>query len=482
MTRFRLAIPDALALAAVLALAGACEEEPRRQIAEAFDETLLSGCSMTEKGKLFPQGFLWGAATSSHQIEGDNQTNDWWEWEKRGLTPDHSGKACESYLRFEEDFDLAKSMHHNAHRFSLEWSRLEPEEGRWNHEAIEHYRKIVRALKDRGLEPVVTLNHFTLPRWVAHQGGWENPQITEWFLRFSRHAVRNLGADVRFWVTVNEQNVMTFKGYLEREWPPGKRSIISALKVTRHVARAHSAVYHMIHQTYASLGWQRPWVGLAHHFMCCEPQRAASPWDRIAAGFRRFMNNDLFMRLVWRSRWSLLAFCFGLHGEERALDFIGVNYYFREIIRGKKKRDGWLALVGDVAREDERYVHAEHNDLGWEVYPDGIQWVLKDLHRKFHLPLLITENGICTTNEEQRKRFIYRHLHGILECIESGVHVLGYLHWSLLDNFEWAIGYAPKFGLVNVDFKTQKRTAKDSAWYYAEICRENALPPELPSS
>jgi len=287
---------------------------------------------------------------------------------------------------------------------------------------------------------------------------------------------RALGTEVKYWVTINEANVLVHKGYIEGGWPPGKCSIYSALKAIQNMAKAHVRVYQMIHQTYASLGWTRPSVGIAHHFMFIEPSRKKSVLDRVAASMRRFINNDFFLRLIYHGTGDGLALVLGLGGQKKALDFVGINYYMREIIQKSSQAKGLLSLVGDVDHDDPRYVNSEHNDLTWEVYPPGIGHVIRSIQKKYRLPVMITENGICTHDEEQRRRFLCNHLKEILECIKDGAGVLGYMHWSLLDNFEWSIGYSPKFGLVHVDFDTQKRTLKKAASTYAQICRENALP------
>ncbi len=421
----------------------------------------------------FPQGFLWGAATSSHQIEGGNRFNDWWDWEDRGRATERSGRACGSWERYEEDFDLAKSFGHNAHRLSIEWSRVQPEEGRWDDEAVRHYQDVLKALKARGLEPVVTLHHFTLPLWFSKIGGWENPKAAEYFAAYTRVMVRALGPDIRFWITFNEMNVMTFKGYLEGAWPPGKRSILSGWLAARHLVQAAYRSYEVIHAEYRKQAWPACRVGVAQHLMCTQ---ASDPWkagDRRAAAFRKFFNNDFFLRLLIGRPHDWLVILAGCSGKGRAMDFIGVNYYFREVVRAAGQKTLWESLIGEVDRNHEAYRTGEKNDLGWAVYPEGMRQVVLEAHRAYGLPLLITENGICTHDEEQRARFIQDHLSALRAAMREGAEVMGYLYWSLLDNFEWSIGYSPKFGLIAVDRETLARTPKASARSYGDIIRAN---------
>ncbi len=423
--------------------------------------------------KNFPPGFLWGSATSSHQVEGDNRLNDWWDWELAGKSAEPSGKACDSYVRYEEDFEIARSLNHNAHRFSIEWSRIEPEEGKWDEAALAHYRGLVRALRARGMEPVATLHHFTNPRWLAAKGDWDNPAVVPLFLRYCRKVVEALGEDVRYWITINEPMVFVYHGYVAKFWPPGKSSHRSAYHATRHMAQAHCAVYDAIHAIYGERGWKHPMVSVAHAMQVYEP--AHSNWrDRIAVALRRALNNRLFLKLVHHDASYWPARLFGLGGRKRSLDFIGLNYYFREIITAGKSPWTLLGFTGETCRSDDRYTAAEKSDLDWEIYPEGIHQVLMEF-KPFGLSVLIIENGICTSNEDLRRRFIRDHLRQILRAIDDGVRVTGYHYWSLLDNFEWSFGFKPRFGLVHVDFSSQKRTVKESARYYAQICRENRL-------
>jgi len=426
----------------------------------------------------FPSGFLWGAATSSHQIEGQNVLSDWWQWELEGKTAEPSGDACDSYRRFEEDFDLARTMGHNAHRFSIEWSRVEPREGEWDEHAIAHYREVVAALKARGIEPLVTLHHFTNPSWMAAKGGWENPQAPKWFARFAVKIAETIGHDVRWWMTINEPMVFIYHGYLSGWWTPGKKSFIASLRATARMAQAHCLAYAALHEVYRKNAWAKPRVGLAHAMHVYAP-RTNSLRDRLAVFLRFTMNNRLFLRLVQHTDLYLPAYLFGTGGPKQTLDFIGLNYYFREILDASGAFKGWMSLTGEPCKTDPRYAKAEKSDLDWEIYPEGIYDMLIELKR-YGVPLMVTENGICTSDDNLRARFIYGHLQQVRRAIENGAPVVGFQYWSLLDNFEWAFGFKPRFGLVHVDYATQKRTIKPSGDYYARICKTGELPAEAP--
>jgi beta-glucosidase len=409
----------------------------------------------------FPSGFLWGAATSSHQVEGKNRWNDWWEYEESGRLPYRSGEACRHYKLYEQDFDLAQSWGHNAHRFSLEWSRIEPIQGEWNADAVEHYRSVIAALRRRGLEPVVTLHHFTNPAWFAHGGGWLRRDSTTLFARYVTHVVEKLGSDVRYWVTINEPTVYVMQGYINGEWPPRlKSSWIKAVIAFRNLARAHVAAYRVLHSFRHDI-----MVGFAHSaplFVPCNPGRKR---DRLASSVRDLILNRAFFYLIGARHNDMLR-------RTQYLDFIGVNYYTRSIIRSA----GWgmRALLGRVCRLSHHSDRGTISDIGWEVYPRGLQIVLERFSR-FGIPLLVTENGIATNDENLRRDFLMQHLVSLSKALGSGVNVIGYLYWTLMDNYEWAMGTAPHFGLSAVDYKTQERRPRPCIEDFSRVCRENRM-------
>ena len=415
----------------------------------------------------FPDGFLWGAATSAHQVEGQCDNNDWWAWEEAGRVPQRSGAACDHYHRFREDFDLARSLHHNAHRFSLEWSRIEPEEGRFSDRALSHYRDVLNALARRGIEPVVTLLHYTLPRWLAERGGWENPAIEALFERFVRRVVHDYRDLARRWITINEPVVAVYKGYMAGEWPPGKRSVPVALAAVRRMLRAHVRAYHAIHDLQPEAS-----VGVAQHMLALS---VCDPWslrDRLSTAARDFLMNYLFLDALDTGTLRVPGLFWERLPTDRTLDFIGLNYYTRDFVRnGGFDLPG---LLGNACSLDHHQQVGKRTSLGWEVYPEGLGRFLEGL-RRFRLPILITENGISTDDDGDRWIFMVLHLWQVARAITAGVPVTGYLHWSLLDNFEWADGTRARFGLIEVDYATQHRTVRESARRLAGIIARNQL-------
>jgi beta-glucosidase len=395
--------------------------------------------------------FLFGASTASHQVEG-NTHNDWTKWERHKAKkhvrraikkswPDYildrfpnplqeenyiSGRACDHYHRFREDFDIAKSLGHNAHRFSIEWSRIEPEEGKFDEREITHYHDVVAALRERGMEPFVTLWHYTLPVWLARKGGVMSKKFPEYFARYARHVARAL-KDVSFWITVNEPEVFDVCSYYKGIRPPEKKSLVLFCRSMFHIVRAHRAAYRSIKNIMPESR-----IGAAMHIS----------WFESSGGWA----NDF---LKWLADCGNFYF---LNRTAKYSDFIGFNHY------GHNRID-W----GFNKNENE-----ETSDVGWEIYPESIYQVLKQL-QKYHLPIYITENGLADARDIKRESFIVHYLAYVKKAIDEGVDVRGYLHWSLLDNFEWDSGFWPRFGLVEVDYHTLERRVRPSSFAYKKI-------------
>ena len=405
----------------------------------------------------FPPGFLFGAATSAHQVEG-NALNQWSEWELKNAdrlaqeaatkswppeilarTPSPlqkenyiSASACDHYNRFEEDFDIAKTLGHNAHRFSIEWSRIEPSEGHFDETAIDHYRKVVRAIRNRGMEPMITLWHWTNPLWLQAQGGVLAKKFPTCFARYARRMAQELGTDANLWMTLNEPTSVIINGYMRGLWPPQKKSMWHAWRAAHNLARAHRMGYAAIHEMLVSAE-----VGFGHVMSFIEP--FSSSWkDRLAAKALDYFLNVYFLHLT-----------------KRAYDYLAIQYYFHEKVQFPHTRRNENAVV---------------SDMGWEVYPEGIYHLIMSL-KKYAKPIYITENGLADADDSRRPAFIENHLRMILRAIAEGAFVRGYFHWSLLDNFEWDKGFWPRFGLVAVDYQTHTRTIRPSALRYAEIIR-----------
>jgi len=417
----------------------------------------------------FPKDFLWGAATSSHQVEGNNTNNDWWQWEQHIPLKMRSGQACDEWNRFEEDFQLAQTLGLTAYRFSLEWSRIEPAPGQFDASALDRYREMIRSLRSKGIEPVVTLNHFTIPIWLVSRGGWLSDDSPEFFAQYVQKAIEALGEDVHYWITINEPAVYTYKSYMIGQWPPGKKSAKEAFRVVQNLANAHVLAYGKIKEVYARKGWKEPMVGVAQQALIFAPC-SGSLRDRLSARLRDRAINHLFIQALIRGRARIFGIFSMRLPRAGTLDFIGLNYYTREFVRNR----GFLLsdILGDECVPED--IRGKRNCLGWEIYPQGLYTFIKAFS-KYKLPILISENGICTNDDTERSEFIGEHLKAVALAMKEGAPVIGYLYWSLLDNYEWAAGFAPRFGLIEVDYATQGRKIRESARKYEEIIRSGKL-------
>jgi beta-glucosidase len=401
----------------------------------------------------FPEGFLWGSGTSAHQVEGGNRNNDWWAFEHAGHIRDGevSGEACDQWHRFREDLRLAADLGHQAHKISVEWSRIEKEPGVFDEDALAHYAEVLHTMRDLGIKSFVTLHHFTSPLWLEAIGCWESAEAVQRFASFSKVVAERLGDLVDAWITVNEPMLLAAFGYVEGYWPPRRKSLGAGLRAARNLAAAHNAAYDAVKSV-------RPdaVVGVAVNSTVFELSAQHALWERFFVTPADWFGN----------RWYLDR-CRG------RLDFVGLQYYSRTTIR--------QLLFGDPTAGPLSGDELPVTDLGWAIYPEGMRKVVKQAWRRYKVPLYITENGLADAEDVIRKVFIHDHLKCLHAAIEEGADVRGYFHWSLIDNFEWREGFWPRFGLVAVDYATQERTVRDSARYYAMICRENGLEVADPS-
>ncbi|MBI4862276.1 MAG: glycoside hydrolase family 1 protein [Candidatus Riflebacteria bacterium] len=428
----------------------------------------------------FPAGFLWGTATAAHQVEGGNSGNTWWDWEqvpghiKNG---DKSGLAADHWNRFASDLDLARAINCNAYRFSVEWSRIEPADGVFDQAAIGHYREVLAACRQRRLTPMVTLFHFTLPRWIGALGGFESPVVVDRFARFSRRMGQELGDLVDLWCTENEPVVYALASYGNGVFPPGKTDVGVALRVYARLIEAHGKAYRALHDSdrIDADGDGRPaLVGIAKHLRVFDPYSPYSTPDILAARALDQLFNRVFFHACTRGEARISGPAPGapvesIHdlGLRGTMDYIGVNYYSRDIV----KFNPASPLMADLTVNQG----SPTSDLGWEIYPEGIYRTLMSLKR-YNLPVFITENGVADGPDKLRKAFIRDHLHWIAQAISDGVDVRGYFHWSLMDNFEWAEGFWPRFGLYRVDYGTQARTLTEGGRFFSEVAGKNVLP------
>jgi beta-glucosidase len=424
----------------------------------------------------FPPGFLWGTASASHQVEGGNTNNQWAAFENQPGAIWHDDKialACDWWQNAEQDFDRMAGLGLNAHRLSLEWSRIEPEPGRFDHTAIARYREMLDGLLSRGMTPLVTLHHFTEPLWFTRMGGWENGASIALFRRYAEFATRALGDLCDFWATINEPLVYITLGWFSGIWPPSKKNFPLAMRVMRHLLFAHAEAYHAIHAHQPQAR-----VGYAKHVRLFTGLRPNNRLDRYAAGLRRWLfehiwvaaTDDGWLRppLSINRRDSRLA---------KTIDYIGLNYYTRDYIR-------FGLNPSQLFGEPEYLPSAEHSDSGRDgpfsqFDPEGLYQVCQEVHRfRPDLPIYITENGLPDWNDDQRSRWLVAHLSELQRAIVSGCDVRGYFHWTLTDNFEWAEGWGLRFGLFALDPATQARTSRPSATVYAAIAQANGIPME----
>lgn len=394
------------------------------------------------------RGFLWGAATAAHQVEGGNRWNDWWPLEESGRLPHRSGEACRHFELYESDFDLARSLGHNAHRLSIEWSRIEPADGEMSDDALGHYGDVIAALCSRGLEPLVTLQHFTLPAWLAARGGWLAPDAVARYARYVDAVARALSSQVRHWITVNEPTVYAKHAYVSCDWPPcGRRSWHAALRALQRLGQAHTRAFEILHRHRADA-----MVGLAHSAPYVVPCNPADGRDRLAARIRDTALNDIPFRL------------FGRPARE-VLDFIGINYYARQVVRASG-----LAPFGRECTENHHGERRAFSALGWEIHPPGLAAVLQRFSRH-GVPLIVTENGIASRDENERTRYLTKHVGSLHQARAAGIDVRGYFYWTLMDNYEWTAGRDVQFGLCATDFATQERRPRPAALAFRELVR-----------
>jgi beta-glucosidase len=410
--------------------------------------------------KKFPEGFLWGVSTSAHQVEGGTN-NQWDRWEKANAhrlkmqaelrfastVPNwkhvrHQAENLDNYIAanaddfwklYEQDFDIAQSLGINTFRFSLEWSRIEPRKGEFDASAIKHYQTMVHELKKRGMEPFVTLWHWTVPLWFEDAGGWTNRDAAEQFARFVEYVGRELKG-VRFWLTLNEPDVYTANSFLIGTWPPQERNFYHGLKVRRHLLQAHRQAFTILKSINPDFQ-----IGLS---------------EQITYYEGRGLRGKLFQKIGER----LDSYFY--RKADGCLDFIGLQQY-------QNVRFGYRRKTKDMLQ----------TDMGWWQNPTALYAVTLRLAR-YRLPIYVTEHGLPDAHDKWRSDYIRRSLLALRQAIDEGADVRGYIHWSLLDNFEWAHGFWPRFGLVAVDRKSLKRSVRASAQAYAEIVRENGVEEE----
>jgi beta-glucosidase len=408
----------------------------------------------------FPKDFYWGVSTASHQVEGGTE-NQWSVWElanatelaktaeakyghlpnweevkKRAQNPSNyiSGKGIDHYHRYEHDFDIAKKMNINAFRFGIEWSRIEPEPGQWDDAAIEHYRDYINQLHERNIEPFLNIWHWTVPIWFEDLGGFTKRRNLKYFYRFVQRIIEEYGKDIHYVITLNEPNVYTSFSFMNKEWPPQEHNIPKAVAVYFNLVKAHKKSYKIIKRLSPHIQ-----IGIASQLANVQAKRPHNVIDGIVTKIMRYAWNWWFLRRVRRQQ-----------------DFIGINYYFTDYYRYFKRDDPKVPL----------------SDVGWYMEPEGLYPLLIRTWAHHKKPIFVTENGVADEHDQYRQWWLQETIIAMERAISEGVDIAGYFHWSLFDNFEWAFGWWPKFGLVAVDRKNDmKREVRDSGHWYAAFIK-----------
>jgi beta-glucosidase len=417
----------------------------------------------------FPKGFLWGTATSSHQVEGNNTNNNWYKWEQEVHTRGKAGLACDWWGgRWKEDFDRAADAGQNAHRLSVEWSRIQPAPDRWDEEALERYRLMLRGLRERGMTPMVTLHHFTDPLWLGEKGGWVSESVVPLFEKFARKVVEALKEYCSLWCTINEPNIYVLQAFMTGEYPPGRGNLKQVESAEANLLRAHAAAYHAIHKIQPEAR-----VGFAHHH---RPMVPRYPWflldvlernihfRAVNMAFPSGINTGVMLSPTGRVR---------IPQAKGTQDFFGLNYYSQDTVAFDLRQPG--EFFG-------RRYYPKGSDIsegGMNVNdPPGlfrsIKWALQ-----FKVPILITENGIDDDKDTLRPRYMAGHIHQVWRAVNFNWPVKGFFWWSQVDNFEWDLAWTKRFGLWELDPETQMRRKRPSADLYAAICKENGLTSEM---
>jgi len=406
---------------------------------------------------------LLGTASAATQVEGGKLSHSWTDWSRRGHIRDGSTptRACDHYARWEEDDSLMVELGMQIARIGVEWARVEPAEGVYDEEAIAHYVREVEWLNAHGIKPLVTLHHFTNPMWFENKGAFEKKENIFCFIAFVEKMVTAFGARVNEYVTINEPNVYAVNGYFFGIWPPGVKSLPRTIRVMNVLAETHIIAYGLIHALHRKLGVAGSRVSFANHMRVFEPQTPGNPVHRFFAGAMERLFQGSLSKAMMTGRFAFPLRNLMHAPTGRYCDFIAVNYYTRSTVSGLK----------DGVRKG-----APVNDLGWEIYPEGIVKCIKKLYAVRPLPVYVTENGTCDNQDTFRCRYLYDHLKALCQ---SDLPVERYYHWCFTDNFEWAEGESARFGLVHVDYDTQKRTVKRSGYFFRDVIAAHGVTGEL---
>ena len=409
------------------------------------------------------EGLLLGVSTAATQIEGGDVNSNWNDWYRQGKIKDGTDPATgnDHWEKWEEDVALMAQMGIQIYRFGIEWARLCPEPGKVNEEAVARYRQEMECLKAHGIQPLMTLHHFTNPMWFENMGAFTKRENLKYYLELVELAVERFGDLVSDYITINEPNVYATSSYFFGMWPPAKTSLMDTLKVMENMAYCHIKAYGILHEKRKAMGYTDTKVGVANHLRVFAPKNAKNPWHKICAKLNEYLFQGALLKAMSLGKFPFPLRNFGNLPKGEYSDFNGVNYYTRSTVSG----------IGDGVREN-----SPRNDLDWEIYPAGIEECAAKLQAILPRPLWVTENGTCDNNDRFRSRYIYEHLK---QVSQSKLPFERYYHWCFCDNLEWIEGNSAKFGLVSVDPVTRIRTVKDSGKFYAQIIARGGVDTEL---
>jgi len=410
---------------------------------------------------VFPKEFVFGTATAAHQIEGGNEYNDWWEWEARGKLPYRSDKATNHWELYRDDIELMAKLGYEAYRFSIEWSRIFPEENSINEEALNKYAEIVTLLHKHGIKPLITLHHFTSPAWFNRKGSWLKKENIRYFTKFVEVVADNI-RNVDYWITFNEPNVYVLMGFIQGTWPPGYRGLGKSDKALINLIEAHAEAYEILHKRGVK-------VGIAHNMIPFKPYSNSRRDVEKTRQVDRFYNWS-FPRGVLEGVTETFRGKYRVRSSD--LDFIGVNYYSSWLVK-----HSWnpFKFFMDVKPLDTGL----WTKMGYCIYPRGIYEVLRAAYDSTRREIIVTENGVSVDDDELRILSIIRHLQYVDKAVKEKIPVKGYYYWSFIDNYEWDKGFEQRFGLVEVDYNTYERKPRRSAYIYGEISRTHSISDKL---
>ena len=410
-----------------------------------------------------PETMLLGVSTASTQIEGGNVNSNWNDWYAQGKITDGTDPATgnDHWEKWQEDTELLSEMGLQLYRFSVEWARLMPQEGKVDETVVLRYRRELELLREKGIRSLLTIHHFSNPMWFEGKGGFTKEENLGDYLSLVELVIDRFGDLCSDYITINEPNVYTTNSFFFGAWPPGETNLKNTIHVMENLAFCHIKAYNMIHEKRREMGFEDTMVGCANHVRVFAPKNKWNPWHRLAAKLTEYLFQSALTEAMTLGRFPFPLKNRGKLPQGEYTDFIGVNYYSRSTVSG----------IGDGVREN-----CPKNDLGWEIYPQGIVECSRKLMKVLPRPIWITENGTCDNDDRFRCRYLYDHLKVLSE---SKLPVERYYHWCFCDNFEWVEGNSAKFGLVSVDPETKERVVKNSGHFFSEIIRRGGVDEDL---